>query len=88
MRWITYLGDKAGHDADRLILETVGLLNDVSLEVRYTKEYAAVPPGLYWNILKNWKDMTPNDMVSIGYRSDEDDTKEIRYAQQSSIENG
>lgn len=29
-RWITYLGNKAGHDADRLILEAVSLRNNVS----------------------------------------------------------
>ena len=51
--WITYLGNKTGRDADRLILEAVGLLNDVSLEVRYAEEYAAVHPGLYLNILDN-----------------------------------
>ena len=33
--WITYLGDKTGHDADRLISEAVSLLNDVPLEVQY-----------------------------------------------------
>ena len=33
--WITYLGGKTGNDADRLILEAVGLLNDMSLEIRY-----------------------------------------------------
>ena len=42
--WITYLGDKIGHDADRLIMEAVGLLNDVSLEVQYAEKYAAVHP--------------------------------------------
>ena len=51
--WITYLGDKTGHDADRLILEAVGLLNDVPLEVRYAEKYAAIHPGLYLNILEN-----------------------------------
>ena len=51
-RWITYLGDKAGHDADRLIWEAAGLLNDISLEVQYAEKYAAVHPGLYLNILE------------------------------------
>ena len=67
--WITYLGDKTGHDADRLILEAVGLLNDVSLEMQYAEEYAAVHPGLYLNILENAKYVTTNDMVSIGIKA-------------------
>ena len=67
--WITYLGDKTGHDADRLILEAVGLLNDVSLEVQYAEKYAAVHPGLYLNILENGKSVMANDMVSIGIKA-------------------
>ena len=67
--WITYLGDKIGHDADRLILEAVGLMNDVSLEVQYAEKYAAVHPGLYLNILENEKYVTANDMVSIGIKA-------------------
>lgn len=51
--WITYLGGKKGHEADRLILEAVGLLNDVLLEVQYAEKYAAVHPGLYLSILEN-----------------------------------
>ena len=64
--WTTYLGGKTGHDADRLILEAVGLLNDVSLEVQYAEKYAAVHPGLYLDILENGKHMTAKNMVSIG----------------------
>ncbi len=64
--WITYLGDKTGHDADRLILEAVGLLNDVSLEVRYAKKYAAVHPGLYLSVLENDKYATESCKSSIG----------------------
>ena len=67
--WITYLGDKTGHDADRLILEAVGLLNSVSLEVQYAEKYAAVHPGLYLNILENGKYAMVNDMVSIGIKA-------------------
>ncbi len=67
--WIAYLGDKAGHEADRLILEAVGLLNDVSLEVQYAEKYAAVHPGLYLNILENGKYAMVNDMVSIGIKA-------------------
>ncbi len=67
--WITYLGSKTGRDADRLILEAVGLLNDVSLEVRYAEEYAGVHPGLYLNILENGKYVAANDMVSIGIKA-------------------
>ena len=50
--WIIYLGDKTGHTAERLILEAVSLLNDISLKVQYAEKYAAVYPGLYLNILK------------------------------------
>lgn len=67
--WITYLGVKTGHDADRLISEAVGLLNDQSLEVQYAEKYAAVHPGLYLNILENGKYATVNDMVSIGIKA-------------------
>ena len=67
--WITYLGNRTGHDADRLILEAVGLSDDVSLEVRYAVEYAAVHPGLYLNILEDAKYATRNDMVSIGIKA-------------------
>lgn len=67
--WITYLGDKTGHDADRLILEAVSLLNDVSLEEQYAEKFAAVHPGLYLNILENGKDVTVDEMVSIGIKA-------------------
>ncbi len=67
--WITYLGDKTGHDADRLILEAVDLLNDVSLAVSYAGKYAAVHPGLYLNILENGNHMGTEDMVSIGIQA-------------------
>ncbi|MDE7311395.1 MAG: hypothetical protein K2N87_07240 [Eubacterium sp.] len=67
--WITYLGDQTGHDADRLILEAVSLLNDVSLEVQYAEKYAAVHPGLYLNILENEKYESAKDMASIGIKA-------------------
>ncbi len=67
--WITYLGDKTGHDADRLILEAAGLLNDIPLEIQYAEKYAAVHPRLYLNILENGKYATANDMVSIGIQA-------------------
>lgn len=67
--WITYLGDKTGHDADRLILEAASLLNDISLEVLYAEKYADVHPGLYLNILENGKYAAANDMVSIGIKA-------------------
>ena len=49
--WITYLGDKTGHDADRLILEAVGLLNDVSLEVRYAKKICCCSSGIIFECI-------------------------------------
>lgn len=67
--WITYLGYKAGHDADRLILEAVDLLNDISLEVQYAEKYADIHPGLYLNILENGKHMPTDDMVAIGFEA-------------------
>lgn len=66
---ITYLGDMKGHDADRLILEAVGLSNDVHLEVQYAEKYAAVHPGLYLSILENGKSVTADEMVSIGTKA-------------------
>ncbi len=81
--WIAYLGDRTGHDADRLIWEAVGLLNDVPLEVRYADKYAANHPGIYWNILENAKDMAANDLVSVGINA----MKEIpkKYVMRSRI---
>ncbi len=67
--WVAYLGDKTGHDADRLILEAASLLNDISLEVQYAEKYADIHPGLYLNILENGKSVTANDMVSIGFKA-------------------
>lgn len=67
--WVTFLGDKTDHDADRLILEAVDLLNDISLEVQYAEKYADVHPGLYLNILESGKSVTTNDMVSIGLKA-------------------
>jgi len=67
--WIAYLGDKTGQDADRLILEAVGLLNDISLKARYAEEFAAVHPGLYLDLLENGKYAAAEDMVSIGIKA-------------------
>ncbi len=64
--WITYLGDKTGRDADRLILEAVGLLNDVSSAVKYAEKFAAAHPGLYLNLLENKESADVNNMMSIG----------------------
>lgn len=68
-RWVTYLGTKTGHDADRLILEAVALLNDAFAAIRYAEEYAAVHPGLYLNLLENGRNMDADDMVSIGMKA-------------------
>lgn len=65
-RWLAYLGAKTGSVADCLILEAVGLLNDVSVAVQYAEEYVAVHPGLYLSILENGKYENADDMVSIG----------------------
>ena len=76
--WTAYLGDRTGRMADRLILEAVGLLNDVSLEVRYAEKYAAVHPGLYLNLLETGKYSTADDMVSIGLKAMETIPKKYR----------
>lgn len=65
-QWITYLGDVAAHHADRLILEAVGLLNDVSAAVRYAEKYASLHPGLYLNILENEICTDTNAMTAVG----------------------
>ena len=67
--WVIYLGDRIGHDADRLILEAVDLLNDISLKVQYAEKYADIHPGLYLDILENGKHMSADDMVSIGIKA-------------------
>lgn len=67
--WVTYLGEKTGYDADRLILEAVDLLNDISLEMQYAETYADIHPGLYLKILENGKSLTAEDMVSIGIKA-------------------
>ena len=64
--WVAYLGDRTGYDADRLILEAVDLLNDISLGVQYAETYAAIHPRLYLNILENERSLAADDMVSIG----------------------
>lgn len=64
--WITCLGTKAGREADRLMLEAVGLLNDFSAAVKCAEEYVAVHPGLFLNILENEECADVNDMVSVG----------------------
>lgn len=67
--WIAYLGTKTGHDADRLIPEAVGLLNDVSAAVRYAEKYVTVHPGLYLDILKNGKYANANDTALMGMKA-------------------
>lgn len=67
--WVTYLGDKTGNEANRLILEAVDLFNDISLEVKYAEKYAGIHPGLYLSILEKGKHMPANDMVSIGIKA-------------------
>ena len=46
--WISYLGDKTGREADRLILEAVGLLNDVSLAEKYAEQGSFEDSRVYW----------------------------------------
>ena len=54
-RWLAYLGAKTGSAAERLVLEAVGLLNDISVAAQYAEEYVAVHPGLYLSILEKGK---------------------------------
>ncbi len=67
--WITYLGDKTGHDADRLVLEAVSLLDDISSTVKYAEKFVSVHPALYLNILENNKNMDISAMLSIGIKA-------------------
>ncbi|MDE7478946.1 MAG: hypothetical protein K2M91_13555, partial [Lachnospiraceae bacterium] len=60
---------KTGRDADRLMLEAVGLLEDVSSAAEYAEKYVDVHPGLYLNILENGKYTDINDMVSMGMKA-------------------
>ncbi len=64
--WIAYLGNKTGRDADRLIWEAVGLLDNVSAAAQYAGKYAAVHPALYLNLLENMKYTNVSNMVSMG----------------------
>lgn len=64
--WIAYLGDKMEHDADRLIIEAVGLLNDTSAAADYAKRYATAHPGLYLNLLDHEEAADANTMVLLG----------------------
>lgn len=65
----SYLGDKTGETADRIVAEAFCLLNDISIKVQYAGIYAAVHPGLYLNILENGKNMPAKDMISIGIKA-------------------
>lgn len=67
--WIAYLGTKTGNAADRLILEAVALLNDISAEARYAEKYVAVHPGLYLNRLENGNYTDTNDRISMGMKA-------------------
>ena len=67
--WITYLGDKVGHHADRLILEAVGLLNDVAGAIGYAQKYINTHPGLYLDILDHNKSLDEKSKVSIGFKA-------------------
>ena len=67
--WVAYLGTITGRDADRLMLEAVGLLNDISEASKYAEKYVNVHPGLYLNILENQRYTDVNDMVSMGMKA-------------------
>lgn len=51
--WVEYLGDKAEKEADCLIREAVGMLNDISAVAGYARRFVDVHPGLYIEILEN-----------------------------------
>lgn len=67
--WITNLGTKTGKEADRFILEAVGLLNDVSAAEGYAKKYVVAHPGLYLSILENGKYAGADYMAAVGMRA-------------------
>lgn len=68
-RWIAYLGEKKERDADCLIREAVGLLDDSSVAAQYAEKYAAVHPGLYLNLLENETCTDANEMVLMGMKA-------------------
>lgn len=66
--WIAYLGARTG-DADRLLLEAVGLLNDVSAATECAEKYVELHPGLYFNILENGNIADAGRMAEIGMKA-------------------
>lgn len=67
--WISYLGEKTGYDADRLILEAVGLLNNANTAAQYAEKYVDVHPRLYLDILEKGNYADAHDMISLGMKA-------------------
>ncbi|MBR1523882.1 MAG: hypothetical protein IJ641_05450 [Lachnospiraceae bacterium] len=67
--WIQYLGDKTGGDADKLLVEAVGLQNDIGKACMNADRYMEVHPGIYLYILRNWKNRDAIEMISIGMKA-------------------
>lgn len=67
--WISYLGEKTGCDADRLILEAVGLLDDANTAAQYAEKYVAAHPRLYLDILEQGNYADVHDAISLGMKA-------------------
>ena len=68
-KWILYLGDKTGYDADRLFLEAVSLLDHVSTACKYAAKFVDTHPRLYLKILENENFADLKTMISIGIQA-------------------
>ena len=64
--WIEYLGSQTSKEADRLLIEAVGLRNDIEAACKYAKQFVTSHPGLYLNILINEKSLDLKSLISIG----------------------
>lgn len=67
--WIAYLGEKTESDADRLILEAVGLLNDAAAAARYAEKYVVAHPGLYLDLLEKGSYADAHDAILLGMKA-------------------
>lgn len=65
--WIAYLGECRGNQEDSLLSEAVALQNNLEKELQYARQFYALHPGLYEQILKkNRPDKNAEEMLAIG----------------------
>lgn len=65
-RWIEYLGEKDGREADRMILDAISMIGDLETARSYAHRYSDVHPGLYARVLHSFQDTDPNTLASVG----------------------